>query len=121
MLRFALWKLFELIQEFLVVRNAFLDKPNHTAIVDEVGNPSPTVEFLDRFIFVGNKREIDAVLRGEFSMCFQAVRADPDYLCIRFFEFFQITLEGNELIGSDRRKRCEIKRQHNVFLSRIIY
>ena len=110
-------ELFQFIYEILIFWNPFLNKSNDTAFVDKVSNPSTTVEFLDCFIFVGNKREPDTVLSRKFTVRLHTVGADTDYLCIQFFKFFQIPLEGNNFIGSDRRKYGEIERQHDVFLA----
>ena len=44
-------ELFQFIYEVLIFWNPFLNKPNDAVFVDKVSNPSPTVEFLDRFIF----------------------------------------------------------------------
>lgn len=53
-------------------------------------------------------------------MCIDAVGADADDLGVQFLKFFQITLEGKDFVGSDRRKDSEIERQHDVFLTDII-
>ena len=92
-------QLFQFIYEVLIFWNPFLNKPNDTVLVDKVSNPSPTVEFLDRFIFVGYKREPDTVLSRKFTVRLHTVGADADDLCIQFFKFFQITLEGKDFIG----------------------
>ena len=97
-----------------------MNKPNDATLVDKVSNPSPTVEFLYRFNFVGNKREPDTVLSRKLTMRLHTVGANADDLCIQFFKFFQIPLEGNDFIGSDRRKYGEIERQHDVFLALVI-
>ena len=110
-------ELFQFIYEVLIFWNPFLNKPNDAVFVDKVSNPSPTVEFLDRFIFVGNKWKPDTVLSRKFTVRFHTVGADADELRIQFFKFFQIPLEGNDFIGSDRRKYSKIKRQHDVFLA----
>ena len=96
-----LLELFQFIHEILVFRNAFLNKPDDAALVDQVGHPSTTVQFLDRFVFIGNERKRDTVLVCEFSVCLHAVGASADNLCIQLFKLFQITLEFNEFIRSD--------------------
>ena len=53
---------FESVQERFIVRNAFLNITYDAAFIDEVGNPSPTVEFLYTFFCVGNERERDTIL-----------------------------------------------------------
>ena len=113
-------ELFQFIYEVLIFWNPFLNKPNDAVFVDKVSNPSPTVEFLDRFIFVGNKWKPDTVLSRKFTVRFHTVGADADELRIQFFKFFQIPLEGNNFIGSDRRKYGEIERQNDVFLAQKI-
>jgi hypothetical protein len=110
-------ELFQSIYEVLIFWNPFLNKPNDAVFVDKLSNPSPTVEFLDRFIFVGNKREPDTVISRKFIVRLHTVGANADELRIQFFKFFQIPLEGNDFIGSDRRKYGKIKRQHDVFLA----
>jgi len=97
-----------------------LNEADDAALVDKVSNPPSTVEFLDRFIIVGYKRKTNAVLVRKFTVRFHTVPADADYLCIQSFKFFQIPLEGNDFISSDRRKYGKIKRQYDVFLAEII-
>ena len=81
---------FELSQffyEILIFRNPFLKKPNNTVFVDKVSDPSPIVEFLDRFIVVGNKWKADTVLSCKFTMRLHTVGADADELRVQFFKF----------------------------------
>ncbi len=94
-----------------------MNEPDDAALVNKIGNPSPTVELLDRFVIIGYKRKPDAVLCRKFLMRFYTVTADTDNLCIPFFKFFQITLESNNFISSDRCEYGEIERQNDVLLS----
>jgi len=97
-----------------------LNEPDDAALVNQVGDSATAVEFFDHFIIVGYKRKPNAVLGCKVTVRFHTVSADTDDLCIQFFKFFQIPLEGNNFIGSDRRKYGEIERQNDVFFAQKI-
>jgi hypothetical protein len=110
-------QLLQPLEKFVVVRNAFLDKPDQAVFVDQVGHPAPAVFLLDGPVFVGHKGKVNPVFIGEPFIRHEIVAADPDHLSIQGSKFFQIPLEGNQLVGSDRGKRGEIKGQHNIPLT----
>ena len=110
-------QLLQSIQEVGIIWNPFLDVLDDAIFVDKIGDPSPTITFLDRFICIGNERKADAVFSCKFLVGLQAVSADPDDLCVHFFKFFQNPLEVKKFIGSDRRKHGKIQCQYNIFLA----
>lgn len=91
-----------------------MNKADDTGFVNQISHPSSPVQLLDSSVFVGNKRKINVVLNRELSVRRDAVGADANDFCIQLFECFQIPLEVNEFIGSDRRKSGKIERQYDI-------
>jgi hypothetical protein len=65
-----------------------------TLFVNQIGNPSPTVQFSNGFAFIGNERKFDPILVDESLIFLHTIAAYADDLRIQFCKFFQITLEG---------------------------
>jgi hypothetical protein len=57
---------------------------------------------------------------GEFHIGIQAVGADADDLRVQLLKCFQITLEVNQFVGSNRREGGKIECQNDVFLAKIV-
>lgn len=110
----------ELFHKLRVFRNAFFNEADDTALINQIGNSPPSIEFLNRFIIVGYERKTDHVLFRKFVVCIDAVCADANDLGIQCIKFFQIPLEGYDFVGSDRRKDSKIERQNDIFLTDII-
>jgi hypothetical protein len=108
---------FQLFDKIGIVGHPFLNETDLAALVNQIGHSSAAIAFFDLFFRVRHKRKLDVFFVDEFPEGFHAVSADANDLCIRFFKFFQITLEVYEFVPSDRCEYGEIERQDDVLLS----
>lgn len=113
-------KLFDFLQELLVIGDSLLNIADHAASIDQKGYSAGAVKVTDRIIFIGNKREGNTVLLAKFFVCCQAVAAYTQDLGAEAFKFFDIFLEGLELPFSDRRIIGKVKCQHHVFEAKVL-
>jgi len=116
----VLLELFQRIQKILIFRNTLLNKPNCPIFVNKVRHSSSTVKLFNLFPLIGDERKINSILHCKFKNRLYTIIADTDNLCIQLYEFFQIPLEGNEFVGSDRCKSGKIERYHNIFPPEIV-
>jgi hypothetical protein len=108
---------FQSFDKIGIVGHPSLNKADLAALVNQIGHSSAAIDFFDLFARVRHKRKLDAFFVDEFHEGFHVVSADANDLCIRFTKFFQITLEVDEFVPSDRCEYGEIERQNDVLLS----
>lgn len=90
---------------------------NYTALVYQVGNTTRTITLFYSSIAVRYEWKFNIVFLSEFEIVFHAVCADSDNLGIQFLKFFQIPLEGNQFISSDRSKYRIVESKNDIFFT----
>lgn len=79
-----------------------MDVADDACFIYQEGNSSCGVKLLYGTAFIGNKREIQAVLLAEFLLCRQAVGADTQDLGVELFKSMEIFLKSLHFASSDR-------------------
>ncbi len=90
---------------------------DYLLILNLGGNTTITIAHLYYFTAVRNKWKFNIAFLNEFEIVFHAVRADSDNLSIQFLKFFQIPLEGNQFISSDRSEYRIVESKNDIFFT----
>jgi hypothetical protein len=110
-------QLCQLLQQYFVVRNPFLNEADKTFTINDIGNPSAAEETTDLALLVGNQGIGDPVEFAEFPMGVKAVTTDAQDLGIELCKAGKIPLKSLQFACSDRGEVGEIERQNQMLLT----